>query len=113
MNPIITLNTLNNCEVKEARWDPVNYKTEVYVSGKQFHLLEKLYEQFVYCSRHQIQREVEELSFEVNNIIPENIINNITLEDIKTLLMNTRDIMKVAMFQKMMIKKKNRTFSYQ
>lgn len=75
---IITLNTLNNCEVKEARWDPTNCKTEVYVSGRQFHLLEKVYEQFVYCSRHQIQKEVEE-SLSEDNIY----IYNITPEDIK------------------------------
>nr|DAV11625.1 MAG TPA: hypothetical protein [Caudoviricetes sp.] len=99
---IAALNALNNCEVKEARWDPANCKTEVYVSGKQFHLLEEVYKQFVYSSRHQIQKEVEEsLSNKdniINNIIPrhriqkeveeslsnkDNIINNITPEDIK------------------------------
>lgn len=74
---IAALNALNNCEVKEARWDPANYKTEVYVSGRQFHLLEEVYKQFVYSSRHQIQKEVEE------SLSKDNIINNITPEVIK------------------------------
>lgn len=74
---IAALNALNNCEVKEARWDPANCKTEVYVSGREFHLLEEVYEQFVYSSRHQIQKEVEE------SLSKDNIINNITPEDIK------------------------------
>lgn len=74
---IAALNALNNCEVKEARWDPANCKTEVYVSGKQFHLLEEVYEKFVYSSRHQIQKEVEK------SLSKDNIINNITPEDIK------------------------------
>lgn len=74
---IIALNVLNNCEIEKTIWDPVKCRTEVYVSGRQFHLLEELYEQFVYSSRHQIQKEVEE------SLSKDNIVNSITPEDIK------------------------------
>lgn len=69
---ITTLNILNNCEIEEVVWDPVNCKTEVYVSGRKFKLLEKIYERFVYTTRHQIQKEfdkhIEESLSEINNI---------------------------------------------
>lgn len=84
---IVALNALNNCEIEEAIWDPVKCKTEVYVSGREFKWFEKIYERFVYATRHQIQKEfdkhIEESLSENNNVIPEDIINNITQEDIK------------------------------
>lgn len=75
---ITALNVLNNCEIEETIWDPVKCKTEVYVSCRKFNQLEKIYERFVYATRHQIQKEfdkhIEESSSEVyNNITPEDI----------------------------------------
>lgn len=74
---ITALNILNNCEIEEAVWDHAKCKTEVYISGREFKWFEKIYERFVYPSRHQIQKEVEE------SLSKDNIINNITPEDIK------------------------------
>lgn len=84
---ITALNVLNNCEIEETVWNPVNCKTELYISGIKFNWLEKMYKRFVHDTRHQIQKEfdkhIKKSSSEVNNIIPEDIINNITPEDIK------------------------------
>lgn len=79
---IAALNTLNNCEIEETIWDPVKCKTEVYISGRKFKWLEKIYERFVYATRHQIQKKFDK-HIEKNNVIPEDIINSITPEDIK------------------------------
>lgn len=79
---IAALNALNNCEIEETIWDPVKCKTEVYISGRKFKWLEKIYERFVYATRHQIQKEFDK-HIENNNVISEDIINNITPEDIK------------------------------
>lgn len=78
LNESITiLNVLNNCEIEETIWDPVNCKTELYISGIKFNWLEKMYKRFVYDTCHQIQKEfdkhIEKSSSEVNNIIPEDI----------------------------------------